>query len=59
MKSDNDLISVSLVRSEELGVRSGGAAHKNVEAPRSINRAMPPEDGILVTSHQSPNSYIL
>ena len=43
MKSDNDLISVSLVRGEELGVRSGGAAHKNMEAPRSINRAMPPK----------------
>ncbi len=36
---------------------------KNNEAPRSINRAMP-EDGILVTSHQSllisnPQSLIL
>ena len=25
----------------QLGVRSAGAAHKNMEAPRSINRAMP------------------
>ena len=27
-------LSLALVRSEELGVRSGGAAHKNMEAPR-------------------------
>ena len=33
-----------LVRSEELGVRSGGAAHKNMEAPRSIDGM--PEDCI-------------
>ena len=33
-------------------MRNGGAAHKNMEAPRSINRAMP-EGGISVTSHQS------
>ena len=33
--------SLALVGSEELGVRSGGgAAHKNIEAPLSINRAM-------------------
>ena len=31
-------------------VRSAGVAHKNMEAPRSTNRAMP-EDGISVTSH--------
>ena len=34
-------------------MRNDGAAHKNMEAPRSINRAMQ-EDGISVTSHQSP-----
>ena len=33
-------------------MRNDGAAHKNMEAPRSINRAMH-EDGISVTSHQS------
>ena len=32
------------------GFSGEGAAHKNMEAPRSINRAMP-EDGISVTSH--------
>ena len=31
-------------------MRNGGAAHKNMEAPRSINRAMP-ESSISVTSH--------
>ena len=34
-------------------MRNDGAAHKNMEAPRSINRAMH-EDGISVTSHQLP-----
>ena len=39
-----------LCSNEKLGIRNGGAAHKNNEAPRNINRAMP-EDGISVTSH--------
>ena len=30
-------LSLALVRSEELGVRSGGAAHKNMEASQSID----------------------
>ena len=34
-------------------MRNDGAAHKSMEAPRSINRAMH-EDGISVTSHQPP-----
>ena len=33
-------------------MRNGGAAHKNMEAPRSINLAMP-KSCIQVTSHQS------
>ena len=33
-------------------MRNGGAAHKNIEAPRSINLAMP-KSCIQVTSHQS------
>ena len=32
-------LSLVLVRSEELGVRSGGAAHKNMEAPRNFDSA--------------------
>ena len=32
------------------GFSGEGATHKNMEAPRSINTAMP-EDGISVTSH--------
>ena len=34
------------------GFKGGGAAHKNIEAPRSINLAMP-KSCIQVTSHQS------
>ena len=38
------------VRSEELGVRSAGAAHKNMEAPQSIDSGNA-RKWHLVTSH--------